>query len=50
MNEEQELKKLRDQLDKIDDEVLTLLNNRMKIVNQVGEVKATSGGAIYRPE
>ncbi len=50
MNEAIELKKLRDTLDKIDDEVLTLLNKRMETVHQVGVVKAASGGAIYRPE
>jgi len=50
MNEEVELKKLRDTLDTIDDEVLKLLNKRMETVHKVGEVKAQSGGAIYRPE
>lgn len=50
MNEEVELKKLRDTLDSIDDEVLKLLNKRMETVHKVGEVKAQSGGAIYRPE
>ena len=50
MNEAVELKKLRDTLDSIDDEVLTLLNKRMETVHKVGEVKAQSGGAIYRPE
>ena len=50
MNEAEELKKLRDILDGIDDELLTLLNKRMETVHQVGVVKANSGGAIYRPE
>ena len=50
MNEELELKKLRNILDDIDDKVLSLLNKRMLTVHQVGEVKAKSGGAIYRPE
>ncbi|MEA2050618.1 MAG: chorismate mutase [Campylobacterota bacterium] len=50
MDEEIELKKLRDTLDNIDDEVLSLLNKRMQTVHQVGLVKAQSGGAIYRPE
>jgi chorismate mutase/prephenate dehydratase len=44
------LKELRDTLDNIDDEVLKLLNKRMETVHKVGELKATSGGAIYRPE
>lgn len=50
MNEEQQLKIIRDQLDVIDDELLVLLNKRMDLVHQVGEIKAQSGGAIYRPE
>ena len=50
MNEEVELKKLRDTLDAIDDEVLNLLNKRMETVHKVGELKAQTGGAIYRPE
>jgi len=50
MNEAVELKKLRDTLDSIDDEVLKLLNKRMETVHKVGVVKAQSGGAIYRPE
>ena len=48
--EEIELNKLRATLDDIDDKVLDLLNQRMKTVHKVGEVKAKSGGAIYRPE
>lgn len=50
MNEEVELKKLRDKLDAIDDQVLGLINERMEVVHQVGELKAQTGGAIYRPE
>ena len=50
MDEAKQLAKLRDALDTIDDEILTLLNQRMEIVHQVGVVKAQSGGAIYRPE
>jgi len=50
MNEAVELKKLRDTLDSIDDELLKLLNKRMETIHKVGEVKAVSGGAIYRPE
>lgn len=50
MNEEEQLKILRDKLDNIDDKLLELLNERMEVVHQVGVVKAHSGGAIYRPE
>lgn len=44
------LLELRDSLDNIDNELLTLLNKRMHIVHQVGKLKAKSGGSIYRPE
>jgi len=44
------LKELRDKLDSIDNELLKLINERMDVVHKVGELKAQSGGAIYRPE
>jgi len=44
------LDKLRDKIDSIDDTILKLLEERMKIVKNVGELKHKSGGAIYRPE
>ena len=37
-------------IDEIDNEILELLNSRMKVVERVGEIKHESGGAIYRPE
>ena len=37
-------------IDSIDNEILELLNKRMKIVERVGEIKNDVGGAIYRPE
>jgi len=50
IDEAAQLKVLRDTLDNIDDQLLTLLNTRMETVDKVGIVKAQSGGAIYRPE
>ena len=50
MSNELGLNELRDTLDSIDDEVLILLNKRMETVHKVGQLKAASGGAIYRPE
>ena len=47
---ERELKKLRDEIDKIDNEILTLLNKRMGIVKKVGELKNNKNAPIYRPE
>jgi chorismate mutase/prephenate dehydratase len=50
MNNELGLKKLRDNLDYIDNKLLELLNKRMETVHKVGKLKANSGGSIYRPE
>lgn len=50
MSMEQGLEELRNKLDKIDNEMLQLLNERMDIVHEVGVLKSHSGGAIYRPE
>ncbi len=40
----------RDAIDSIDNEMLDLLNKRMRVVHRVGEIKNENGGAIYRPE
>jgi chorismate mutase/prephenate dehydratase len=45
-----ELIKFRKEIDKIDNQILKLLNERMKFVSEVGKAKQTSGTAIYRPE
>jgi len=37
-------------IDAIDNEILKLLNQRMTVVERVGEIKKDTGGAIYRPE
>ncbi len=37
-------------IDALDNEILELLNKRMKVVKRVGEIKNKVGGAIYRPE
>ena len=44
------LDELRENIDRIDDTLLKLLNERMEYVHQVGELKNTSGAPIYRPE
>jgi len=44
------LEECRDAIDSIDNEMLELLNKRMKVVQRVGEIKNDTGGAIYRPE
>ena len=50
MTNEDGLLELRNKLDNIDNTLLDLINQRMKIVHEVGALKAKSGGAIYRPE
>ena len=44
------LDECREAIDTIDNEMLSLLNKRMKVVERVGEIKQDTGGAIYRPE
>ena len=46
----QTLEDCRDAIDSIDNQILELLNKRMKVVERVGEIKHDSGTAIYRPE
>jgi chorismate mutase/prephenate dehydratase len=41
---------LREKIDSIDDALLKLYNERMELVDQVGELKNTTGAPIYRPE
>ena len=45
-----ELNELRNEIDKIDNELIQLLNRRMEIVKKVGELKNSSDAPIYRPE
>ena len=40
----------RSAIDVIDDQLLELINERMKVVERVGEIKNESGAPIYRPE
>ncbi len=42
--------KFRKKIDEIDDKILTLLNRRMEAVKEIGRLKQSSGGSIYRPE
>jgi chorismate mutase/prephenate dehydratase len=43
-----DLKKLRDQIDAIDNQVLKLVSERAQLAHTIGQVK--NGGQIYRPE
>lgn len=44
------LDEVRKDIDKIDDQLLVLLNQRMKLVHKVGEIKRSTKAIIYRPE
>jgi chorismate mutase-like protein len=44
------LDECRREIDRIDEALLDLLNERMRVVERVGEIKHATGGAIYRPE
>jgi chorismate mutase/prephenate dehydratase len=41
---------VRKEIDKVDDQLLALLNNRMEWVQKVGEIKNKTKAIIYRPE
>lgn len=44
------LKDCREAIDRLDSDILDLLNQRMQVVHRVGEIKNSSGAPIYRPE
>ena len=46
----EDIDKYRKAIDGIDNQILTLLNQRMGLVKEIGRAKQTSGTAIYRPE
>lgn len=44
------LEDLRQSIDNLDNQILTLLNQRMQVVKQVGDLKKQTNALIYRPE
>ncbi len=44
------IKQLRSRINKIDDELLALLNERAKVVIEIGKLKKENGGQIYSPD
>lgn len=48
MNEK--LNNLRTKIDAIDNQIILLLNQRMQVVKEIGELKQSTKTAIYRPE
>ena len=49
MSEEQ-LKDLRQEVDRLDNHLLEILNQRMEIIHKIGELKRNASTPIYRPE
>jgi chorismate mutase / prephenate dehydratase len=47
---EHQLARLREDIDGLDEKILHLLNQRMDVVKQVGELKRSNNAIIYRPE
>ena len=47
---EQQLKKLRIEIDSIDAEIVKLLNKRAQFANKIGEIKRAHGLPVYVPE
>jgi len=45
-----DLENLRNRIDAIDQDIVELYNERMRIVSDVAELKRGEGGSIYRPE
>lgn len=44
------LQELREQIDRIDDEIITLLQKRLKIAKQIGELKNKLNIEVYNPQ
>ena len=44
------LQQFREEINKIDDKILELLEKRMEIVKQIGKIKMQGNTPIYRPE
>lgn len=44
------IKKLRENIDLIDSNILKLISNRIELVKKIGELKSTNGERIYLPE
>ncbi|MFT6135834.1 MAG: chorismate mutase/prephenate dehydratase, partial [Cyclobacteriaceae bacterium] len=50
MSKQYTLEDLRKHIDQVDDQLIHLLDQRMKFVNEVGHLKRGSNAAIYRPD
>lgn len=45
-----DLEHLREGIDRIDNQILELLNERMEFVKQIGKLKRKTKGPVYRPD
>lgn len=50
MSTDDKLKPLREQIDSIDAQILNLLNQRARVAQEVGHVKAETNAPVFRPE
>ncbi|NEX60619.1 prephenate dehydratase [Noviherbaspirillum galbum] len=50
MNTDDKLKPLRERIDSIDAQILDLLNQRARVAQEVGHVKAETNAPVFRPE
>ena len=50
MNLDNQLKPLREKIDAVDAQILTLLNARAELAQQVGHLKANTNAPVFRPE
>ncbi|GAA4024793.1 prephenate dehydratase [Actimicrobium antarcticum] len=50
MTTDNKLKPLREQIDSIDAQILALLNQRARVAQEVGHVKAETSAPVFRPE
>ncbi|HEY4542360.1 MAG TPA: prephenate dehydratase [Noviherbaspirillum sp.] len=50
MNSDDKLKPLRERIDAIDTQILDLLNQRARVAQEVGHVKAETNAPVFRPE
>jgi chorismate mutase/prephenate dehydratase len=50
MSTDDPLENLRQQIDRLDAQIIALLNDRARVVVEVGRIKQTQGGPIYAPD
>lgn len=48
--EKMKLQELREEIDKLDDEIVALLEKRVQIAKQIGEIKTRLNQEVYNPK